>query len=271
MSAWGRGLVDLALTGYVWAAVQALAEIAGRRATWLVPTPVIVVTAWLSHTLGLGLRGLVSGHAPIGGLHLVLSAIVWVAVLGALWGERRYAMRSLYGFVLGPAAALGLVAAAMPEAAVFPVTTAPWAREHAVFVVVGFGALAANFAGSLMYLLQERAIRRGRLWGLSRRLPALDALDRFAFHALVAGFPFLTLGIGLGTTSGALAYGAGWLWQPTSVVALATWLVYGLVLFLRAGGGWGGRRAAYLAVAAFAGLVATLSVSLLLPTRHVAV
>jgi ABC-type transport system involved in cytochrome c biogenesis permease subunit len=74
----------------------------------------------------------------------------------------------------------------------------------------------------------------------------------------------------LGVVSAALTHGSGWLWQPTPVVALGMWAVYATALYLRAGAGWGGRRGAYLAVLGFAGLVVTLGVSLLLPTRHVA-
>ena len=266
---WSRGLVDLALTGYLWAAVQALTEVAGRRGRWPVPTRALVVIAWGLHTLGLALRALALGRPPIGGLHGALATTVWVAVLLLLWGERRYVLRSLPAFVLAPAALLGLVAAVVPEGAVFRASGIPGLWGHALFLMIGLGVLAGNFAGGLMYVLQERAVRHGRLWGISRRLPPLDALDRFAFHTLVAGFPFLTLGIVLGVISAAIAHGAGWLWQPTPVVATGTWLLYGVTLHLRVAAGWGGRRAAYLAVVGFAGTLATLSVSLLLPTRHV--
>src|SRR3989304_3479264 len=46
---WSRGLVDLALTGYLWATVQALTELTGRRVAWLVPTPGLLVGAWGAH------------------------------------------------------------------------------------------------------------------------------------------------------------------------------------------------------------------------------
>lgn len=269
MTWWSRGLVDLALTGYVWAAVQAVVELLRRRGGWLVPVRALVVTAWGLHTAGLVLRTVASGELPVGGLHTALSMIVWASVLLLLWGERRRGLGSLPAFVLPLAAVLGLLAAAIPEAAVFRESEAPGLRGHALAVILGLGALAGNFAGGLMYVLQERAIREGRLAGVSRRLPPLDALDRFSFHALAVGFPFLTLGMVLGVISAASAYGAAWLWQPTPAVALGTWLLYGVALYLRAAGGWGGRRAAYLAMVAFAGLVATLGVSLLLPTRHV--
>jgi ABC-type transport system involved in cytochrome c biogenesis permease subunit len=267
---WSRALVDLALTGYLWAAVQALTELSGRRRSWPVPTRALVASAWALHTLGLLLRAVAVGRPPVEGLHAALAVLVWVAILLLLWGERRYRLRSLPAFVLAPAATLGLLAAATPEAAVFGGPGGPRLWVHAVLVMVGLGALAGNFAGGLMYVLQEHAVRHGQLWGISRRLPALDVLDRFAFDTLAAGFSFLTLGIVLGVLSAAVAHGVGWLWQPTPVVALATWLVYAVTLYLRAAAGWGGRRAAYLAVLGFCGTVATLSVSLLLPTRHVA-
>lgn len=270
MTWWSRGLVDLALTGYLWATLQALTELSGRRVTWPVPTRTLLVTAWGLHTLGLALRTLALGRPPVGGLHAALSMIVWAAVLLLLWAERRYALRALPAFVLAPAALLSLVAAVAPEAAVFAGPGAPGRAGHALLIVLGLGALAGNFAGALMFVLQERALRRHALAGLSRRLPPLGTLDRFSFHALIVGFPFLTLGIVLGTISAARAFGLGWLWQPTPVVALGTWVIYAVALSLRAGAGWGGRRAAYLALAGFAAMVTTLSVSLLLPTRHVA-
>ncbi len=261
--------MDLALTGYLWATVQAVAELLGRRPAWPVPTRALLVSAWLVHTGGLLLRGVALGRPPVTGLHAALSLIVWAAVLLLLWAERRYRLRALPGFVLLPASLLGLIAAAAPEAAVFG-TAGAGGMGHALLVVLGLGALAGNFAGGVMYVLQERALRRGAVAGLSRRLPPLGTLDRFSFHALVVGFPFLTLGIVLGTVSAARLYGPGWLWQPTPVVAAATWAIYAMTVSLRAGAGWGGRRAAYLALAGFAGMVVTVSVSLLLPTRHVA-
>lgn len=270
MSWWSRGLVDLALTGYLWATLQALAELAGRRLAWPVPTRALLVTAWALHTVGLLLRVLELGRAPVGALHIALSLIVWAAVLVLLWAERRYQLRALPAFVLAPVALLGLIAAIVPETAVFGGSAGPGLAGHALLVALGLGALAGNFAGGLMYVLQERSIKRGTLAGLSRRLPPLGTLDRFSFHALIVGFPFLTLGIVLGLVSAAQLYGMGWLWQPTPVVAVATWAIYAATLSLRAGAGWGGRQAAYLALAGFAGMVMTLSVSLLLPTRHVA-
>ena len=62
MTWWSRGLVDLALTGYLSATLQALAELAGRRPAGLLPTRALLRAAWLLHTVGLGLRWIALGR-----------------------------------------------------------------------------------------------------------------------------------------------------------------------------------------------------------------
>lgn len=265
---WSRGLVDLALTLYLWAAAAAVWEL-GRGRPGPVSPRILVPAAWLLHTGGLVLRGVAGGAPPVGGLHAALSLVVWGAVTLALWGERRPGLHALAAFVLPPAAALGLMAAAVPEAAVFRSAGVRAAAGHGLLVALGLGALAAASAAALMYLFQEQAVRQGRLAGVSRRLPPLLALDRFAAQSLLVGVPALTAGLLLGALAGALVHGPGWLWQPTPVVAGLTWAVYAGALGVRGARSWGGRRAAYLAVVGFVGLVLTLGVSLLLPLRHV--
>jgi hypothetical protein len=182
-------------------------------------------------------------------VHGALSMIVWAAILVLLWAERRYALRALPAFGLAPVAALGLAAAAAPEAAVFGSPTAPGLAGHAVLVVLGLGALAVNFAGGLMYLLQERAQARHA----GRPVPAAAAARHY--RPLLVPRP------------------RGRLLVPDTRHRPRDGLRCPPLrrrLALAADAGWGGRRAAYLAMTGFAGLGATVSVSLLLPTRHVA-
>lgn len=121
-----------------------------------------------------------------------------------------------------------------------------------VFVNVG-GLALFGLAGSaaVLYLVQERLLKRKRVEGLFQRLPPLDALDRAEHRFLLGGFPLLTVGILTGTawarkvemggTADVLRFGFGY----------AAWILIASVLVLRAAAGWRGRRAAYGTIAGF--------------------
>lgn len=261
-----RGLTDLALVGYVWAA--ALALLALRRPGGNpVPARLAAWLAWGVHTLALLLFVVTYSRAPVGGLHEALSALVWAVVAWHLWMERRFRVAALGAFVLPVAALLGLLAASMPGS--LALRSSPetgWLWVHGLLLLFGFGAFALNFAGGLMYLLQERHLKSRRPGPVSSRLPSLELLDRLSFQALVLGFPFLTFGLLLGTLADG---GGGWQLGATQGLSFLTWGIYAATLYVRLVQGWRGRRAAYFAVAGFVAVVVTLSVSLVLPSRHI--
>lgn len=264
-----RGLTDLALVGYLWAAVLAL--IALRRPGGdPVPARLSAWLAWGVHTLALVLTVVVLGRTPVRGLHEALSALVWAVIAWHLWMERRFRVRALGAFVLPVAALLGLLAASMPGSLAFrPSPGERWLWGHALLLLFGFGAFALNFAGGLMYLLQERQLKSRRPGPVSSRLPSLELLDRLSFQALVIGFPFLTVGLLLGALAVEGSQEGFWRLAPTQGLSLLTWAIYAATLYARLVGGWRGRRAAYFAIAGFVAVVVTLSVSLVLPSRHI--
>ena len=55
--------------------------------------------------------------------------------------------------------------------------------------------------------------------------------------------------------------------RPEYLLALATWVAFGILLIARLGAGWQGRRAAWLTVGGFGGAMLVLVVYFL---RHVA-
>ena len=122
---------------------------------------------------------------------------------------------------------------------------------HVSANLVGVALFGLAFSAAILYLVQERLVKKKRIDGVSRRLPPLDALDRAEHSFLLAGFPLLTIGIITGTVwARKVEMGA------TSDVLRAafgyvTWLVIAAVLFLRAAAGWRGRRAAYGTIAGF--------------------
>src|SRR3989442_13876081 len=84
-----------------------------------------------------------------------------------------------------------------------------WVWVHILLALIGIAAFVLNFAGALMYLLQERQLKAKRPGAFYYRLPDLQTLDRLTYRTLALGFPFLTTG---------LILGAGWARRAWGIV-----------------------------------------------------
>ncbi|MFJ6069831.1 c-type cytochrome biogenesis protein CcsB [Streptomyces sp. NPDC093065] len=84
------------------------------------------------------------------------------------------------------------------------------------------------------------------------RLPAAASLDKFAYRVNAAVFPLWTFTIIAGAIWAGDAWGRYWGWDPKETWSFITWVAYACYLHARATAGWKGRKAAYLALAAFA-------------------
>jgi ABC-type transport system involved in cytochrome c biogenesis permease subunit len=137
-------------------------------------------------------------------------------------------------------------------------------------VLSGSAALALTCGVGLMYLLQERQLKSKSLGAMYYRLPSLDFLDGLGHRALLVGFPLLTAGLITGALQAQAAWGRVLTWDPTQLLSLVTWVIYGGLLQARLTAGWRGRKAALLSVLGFgAVLVTVLGVSVLVGRPHV--
>ncbi|GAA3906970.1 c-type cytochrome biogenesis protein CcsB [Streptomyces lacrimifluminis] len=84
------------------------------------------------------------------------------------------------------------------------------------------------------------------------RLPASASLDKFSYRVNAAVFPLWTFTIIAGAIWAGDAWGRYWGWDPKETWAFITWVAYATYLHARATAGWKGRRAAYIALIAFA-------------------
>lgn len=262
-------LLSFAVLGYVVATGLAFAYLI-QREEWLHRlSSSATVAGWVLHTVALLALGLELGRPPFGSLTEAVSVAVWVVVLLALWVERQYQTKVLGAFVLPVVLAFTLksaVATSLPG--IEPALGGAWVWIHIGLALVGIAAFVLNFAGALMYLLQERQLRAKRPGALYYRLPALETLDRLTYRTLALGFPFLTTGIIVGLLWARTAWGSVFTFDPLALLSVVAWIIYAGTLAGRAAGSWHGRRAAYFAIAGFAVLVVTLGAGLFLPGRH---
>ncbi len=263
-------LFNLALFAYLGATALALAHLVQRREGIHRFAALATLAGWVLHTLALVVRGVELGRPPLGTLVEAMSVVGWAAVLLTLWAERQYQVKVLGAFVLPLVSVSGVSVAWLPPGLsdLVPALRSVWISVHVILALLGISAFLLNFAGGLMYLLQERQLKAKRPGALYYRLPSLETLDRLTFRALTLGFPFLTLGLLLGALWARTAWGSVFTFDPLALFSFLAWLIYAATLAGRAIAGWRGRRAAYFALVGFGALVLTLGAGLLLPGKH---
>src|SRR5438093_1439266 len=113
------------------------------------------------------------------------------------------------------------------------------------------GAFAMAGGLGVMYLLKERAERRGSRSSVFAAFPDLETIDELGYKAIMVGFPLLAFGVILGAMWANYAWGGYWSWDPKETWSLIVWLIYGAYIHARMTRGWEGRRAAIYSIFGF--------------------
>jgi ABC-type uncharacterized transport system permease subunit len=262
-------LYDVALTAYIVATACSFAYLMGRREGFWKFGAFLTQAGWVFHTAALIARAVEMRRLPFMTLPEMVSVVIWVAVLLELWAERRYRIKVLGAFVLPVVLVLGLGLPTGLRALVLgPTSRSAWIWVHVVLALLGLAALVLNFAGAVMYLLQERQLKAKRPGAFYYRLPPLETLDRFTYRALTLGFPFLTAGLLLGVFWAGAKSGRPLTFDPLTLLSVVMWVVYAVTLSGRAAGIWRGRRAAYFAIIGFCALLLGLGAGAVFHGRH---
>ncbi|MEU8583903.1 c-type cytochrome biogenesis protein CcsB [Streptomyces abikoensis] len=152
-----------------------------------------------------------------------------------------------------------------------------WLWIHVSCAIISGAALWVGACSTLFYLFRdsyEAKLAAGKdadgAWGnVLSRLPSAATLDKFAYRINATVFPLWTFTIIAGAIWAEAAWGRYWGWDPKEVWSFITWVAYASYLHARATAGWKGRKAAYLALLAFACyLFNYYGVNILLSGKH---
>ncbi len=222
--------------------------------------PRLVAVGVVFHAAHIVVSSLLWGVCPVAGIHFPLSVATMLTAAGYSVFRKRLSIDVLGAFV----APLALTAhLALRFTGSGPLDPTPRLRSamlpvHVTTNVLGIALFSLAFGAATLFLVQERFLKQKRTFGLFRRLPPLDALDKAEHRFLLAGFPLLTLGIVTGTLFVRRIDAITAADVARTAFGYATWLLVAAVLFLRARAGWRGRRAAYGTIAGFAFAVLVL-------------
>ncbi|MGB0134496.1 cytochrome C assembly family protein [Dokdonella sp.] len=241
------------------------------------PTQLLSAFAIADYLIAAILLALPIARLPVSarGIGMALAALAVVVHATILFGLHRggldlhfFASLSLSGLGIAaltllvslfrPIAALGVLV--FPLAALFlgldafvagPTTAQPmeWQiKLHATFALLAYSLLSIAALLAILLALQERALRRRNLdSGLFRALPPLTLTESLLFRLIAVGFVFLTLTLVTGVVFVDNLF-AQHLAHKT-ILSIASWIVFGVLLFGRWRWGWRGNRAVRLTLA----------------------
>ncbi|WP_406199760.1 c-type cytochrome biogenesis protein CcsB [Kitasatospora sp. NBC_01560] len=236
------------------------ADLAGRIAVSLT-----VLGATL-HVGGVVTRGLSVSRWPWGNMYefsCAFALAMTVAYLGLLASKRQVRWLGL-PVTLAVVLTLGIATQVLytDSEQLVPALHSYWLAIHVSTAIVCGGAFYAAFIATLLYLGKDSFDRRveaglttgplGTSASIWQRLPAASTLDKLSYRINALVFPLWTFTIIAGAIWAEAAWGKYWEWDPKETWSFITWVAYACYLHARATAGWKGRKAAYLALAAFA-------------------
>ena len=128
---------------------------------------------------------------------------------------------------------------------------------HMACSLLSYAAFLAAFLCGMLFLIQERQVKRRTLGRLFHSLPSLETLDRANFAAIGVGFGLLTVGLLCGLLGTRRWFGRWWTGDPKEYLTVFLWFVYLALWVVRLRSTLRGRRVALLSVLGFGLLLYT--------------
>ncbi|MCG5056223.1 MAG: cytochrome c biogenesis protein CcsA [Myxococcales bacterium] len=228
----------------------------GRVALW---ARRVFLVGFVVHLVDIGVRCFRLQH-PLSSTAEAMAFVAWLVAAGFLLATLRSRLAAAGAFAGPTVLVLLVLARVLPDASRPGTPTGPLATAHIFLSTVGEALFALAAALAALYLIQERRLKRKDFARLRTTGAPLETLDRLAARCVSWGFPVFSLAI---ITGAVLVARLGLLQgeavvRPEYVLAVASWVAYGVLIVARRGAGWQGRRAAWLTVGGFGGAVLVL-------------
>jgi ABC-type uncharacterized transport system permease subunit len=219
------------------------------------------------HLYDIGVR-CVHGVNPISSTPDAMSFVAFMIAAGYLAASFRYRLPAAGAFAVPGSLVLLVLARVLPAGPGAP-RMGSLGRAHIFLATLGVAVFALAAVLALLYLVEDKQLKRKHFRMVMGRGTPLETLDRLALRCVSVGFPIFTIAIitgamwiaRLGVLHGREAL------RPEYWLAFATWIAFGVLLVARVGAGWAGRRAAWLTLGGFGGAMLVVFVYLV---RHAA-
>jgi len=218
-----------------------------------------------AHGIALAVETAELHRLPVIDVRSAMSFFSFLATVAFFFVYLRYRITALGLFMLPWVFVFTLISAIHPERPFAdPAFRGGWLLVHIMSIFLGYTAFLLTFVAALMYLIQEHEIKSKKPRGLYYQLPSLELCDELYSKSLMAGLPFLSVGILTGFLWASRTWQGPWELDPKILASMVTWMIYLVLFSTRLSGFWRGRRSALVAVFGFVVMMVTfLGVSFL--------
>jgi len=192
----------------------------------------LIIIGFILHTLGLGLRWYISGHAPWSNGYESMIYISWATILsGIIYAKRSVLTLAATGVVAGLLLMVAHLNWLDPSITnLVPVLNSYWLLIHVAIITSSYGFLSlAAILGliSLWLIIFTNSSNKNKLEGTLKEITIINE------KSIEVGLFMLTIGTFLGGVWANESWGRYWGWDPKETWALVSILIYSFVLHMR--------------------------------------
>jgi ABC-type transport system involved in cytochrome c biogenesis permease subunit len=175
-------------------------------------------------------------------------AFVYLVLLARIQSES-------FGLILAPLLSLllgtGLLRFEMGKISL-PASSNPYFILHLGSAFFAYASFTLSFVAGVLYLVQNRELKRKRGGTFYHKLPSLETLEGLIYQPMAWG-AFLLLGaIGIGFLWSKSVSGSYWLWEPKTVSTIGIAFFYLVLVYLHYVAASRGKRVVVMGLIAFA-------------------
>jgi len=229
----------------------------GQKKNWTEKTTLFLGILLMIHGLEIGLRHAVLKTIPFSTLHDALSFLTFSILFVYMIIELRLRNRGSGMFILFFAFVLELISSINItwEPETNELLSSPTFALHAALSIMGYTAMSLSTLYALMYIIQNRNLKKRNIGKLFTQLPALPYLEKMSIQSAFMGIVLLGIGVLLGHVQAEAIMGEFWPSDAKVITTDIVWILYltgyAIAQFLR----WHGRKMAYLSILGYFVLV----------------
>jgi ABC-type uncharacterized transport system permease subunit len=189
------------------------------------------------------------------GFFNVLSAIAWLTVLIYWVADLNHKLTSLQAFVLPPAAIFALLPASNATNHFMPLAESAWFLAHITIALLAYSLFTFATFHALLMTVAERSLHNKPTLIKLPSFPPLMVMESLLFRIISLGFILLTITLVSGMLFSEEIFGKPMQFNHKTVFSIASWFIYGGLLYGRYQYGWRGLKAIRWTLAGFILLV----------------